>query len=214
MGLSIGILGLGKYGRSLAEHMYKLGADVLVADKDSVIIEEFSSKVNFAVCADLANEAELNDLGLGNLDVVVVSMGSNLEATIMSVAIAKEKGVGYVMAKTSSERMSSILTKIGVDKLIDPEEESGIRTAKILASGRVIDYIDIEGNLCMVEIKPKEKWLGHSLKDLEIRRTDHINIIAIKQGEEDWAFPDPRVEITAETSLMAVLDKKDLTRVQ
>ena len=120
MGLSIAILGLGKYGRSLAENMYALGADVLVVDKDPVLVDEFSTKVNSAVRADLANEAELNELGLGNLDVVVVAMGSNLEASIMSVAVAKEKGVDFVMAKTSSDRMSAILEKVGVDKIIDP----------------------------------------------------------------------------------------------
>lgn len=214
MSLSIGILGLGKYGRSLAENMYKLGADVLVVDKDRVLVDEFASKVNSAICADLANEAELNELGLGNLDIVVVAMGSNLEASIMSVAIAKEKGVDFVMAKSSTDRMSAILEKVGVDKIIDPEEESGIRTARILASGRVMDYIDMDGNLCMVEIKPKDKWIGHSLKELDIRRSDNINIIAMKTGKEDWVFPDPNEKITKETSLMAVLDKKNIRSIQ
>ena len=214
MSLSIAILGLGKYGRSLAENMYELGADVLVVDKDPVLIDEFSTKVNSAIRADLSNEAEINELGLGNLDIVVVAMGSNLEATILSVAVAKEKGVDFVMAKTSSDRMSSILEKVGVDKIIDPEEESGLRTARILASGRVMDYIDMEGNLCMVEVKPKNKWLGHSLKELDIRRSDNINIVAMKEGDSDWAFPDPNRKITPDTSLMAVLDKKNIKNIQ
>ena len=214
MGLSIGILGLGKYGRSLAENMYKLGADVLVVDKDQVLVDEFSSKVNSAICADLSSEAELNELGLGNLDIVAVAMGSNLEASIMSVAIAKEKGVGYVIAKTSSDRMSAILDKVGVDKIIDPEEESGIRTARILASGTVKDYIDMDGNLCMVEIKPKEKWIGHTLKDLDIRRSDNINIIAMKYGKGDWDFPNPDMKIKDDTSLMAVMDKRNIRKLQ
>jgi len=214
MGLSIGILGLGKYGRSLAENMYKLGADVMVADKDPILIDEFSTKVNSAVVADLANEMELNELGLGNLDIVVVAMGSNLEASILSVAIAKEKGVDFVMAKTSSDRMTAILEKVGVDKLIDPEEESGLRTARIIASGRVMDYIDMEGNLCMVEIKPKNKWIDHTIKDLDIRRTDKINIVAMRTGKGNWVFPDPNTVITSSTSLMAVLDKKDLKTIQ
>jgi len=214
MGLSIGILGLGKYGRSLAENMYKLGADVMVADKDPILIDEFSTKVNSAVVADLANEMELNELGLGNLDIVVVAMGSNLEASILSVAIAKEKGVDFVMAKTSSDRMTAILEKVGVDKIIDPEEESGLRTARIIASGRVMDYIDMEGNLCMVEIKPKNKWIDHTIKDLDIRRTDKINIVAMRTGKGNWVFPDPNTVITSSTSLMAVLDKKDLKTIQ
>ena len=214
MGVSIAILGLGKYGRSLAENIYKLGADVLVVDKNPVLIDDFSGKVNSAICADMTNEAEINELGLGNLDVVVVAMGSNLEATILSVAVAKEKGVGFVMAKTSSDRMSSILTKVGVDKIIDPEEESGLRTARILASGRVMDYIDMDGNLCMVEIKPKKKWINHSLMELDIRKSDNINIVAMKSGKEKWAFPDPQKMITESTSLMAILDKKDLRNVQ
>lgn len=214
MGLSIAILGLGKYGRSLAENMYALGADVLVVDKDPVLVDEFSTKVNSAVRADLANEAELNELGLGNLDVVVVAMGSNLEASIMSVAVAKEKGVDFVMAKTSSDRMSAILEKVGVDKIIDPEEESGLRTARILASGRVMDYIDMEGNLCMVEVKPKQKWIGFTLKELDIRRADNINIIAMRDNDDEWAFPNPNKKITEKTSLMAVLDKRDIKSIQ
>ena len=113
MSLSIGILGLGKYGRSLAENMYRFGADVMVVDKDAALIDEFSTKVNSAVVADLTSEAELNELGLGNLDIVVVAMGSNLEASILAVAIAKEKGVDFVIAKTSSDRMTAILEKIG-----------------------------------------------------------------------------------------------------
>ncbi|MBR6959046.1 MAG: TrkA family potassium uptake protein [Clostridiales bacterium] len=214
MSLSIGILGLGKYGRSLAENMYKFGADVLVADKDQARIDEISTKVNSAVVADLASEAELNELGLGNLDIVVVAMGSNLEASILSVAIAKEKGVGFVIAKTSSDRMTAILEKIGVDKIVDPEEESGLRTARIIASGRIMDYIDMEGNLCMVEIKPKNKWIDHTIKDLDIRRTDKINIVAMRTGKGNWVFPDPNTVITSSTSLMAVLDKKDLKTIQ
>lgn len=214
MSVSIAILGLGKYGRSLAENMYKLGADVLVVDKDPVLIDEFSSKVNSAICADMTNEAEINELGLGNLDVVVVAMGSNLEATILSVAVAKEKGVSFVMAKTASDRMSAILKKIGVDKIIDPEEESGLRTARILASGRVMDYIDMDGNLCMVEIKPKKKWLGHNLMELDIRKTENINIVAMKSGKEKWNFPDPQKKISESTSLMAILEKKDLKNIQ
>lgn len=214
MSVSIAILGLGKYGRSLAENMYKLGADVLVVDKDPVLIDEFSSKVNSAICADMTNEAEINELGLGNLDVVVVAMGSNLEATILSVAVAKEKGVSFVMAKTASDRMSAILKKIGVDKIIDPEEESGLRTARILSSGRVMDYIDMDGNLCMVEIKPKKKWLGHNLMELDIRKTENINIVAMKSGKEKWNFPDPQKKISESTSLMAILEKKDLKNIQ
>ena len=130
MGKSVAVLGLGKYGKSLAENLYMMGADVLAVDKDKEVINEFAGKCTSAVCANLENEDEVEALGLKNMDIVVCATG-NLAAAIMSVAVAKEKNVPLIVAKTSSDRMSSILLKIGVDKILDPEGEGGMRSARI-----------------------------------------------------------------------------------
>ena len=154
---SIAVLGLGKYGRSLAENLYKMGADVLAVDIKEELINEISDKCTSAVCADLTNEEEVSALGLANMDIVISAMGRNLAASIMSVAVAKDQGVPFVVAKTSTDRMASILTKVGADKIIDPEEEGGLRSARILMSASFMDFFEIDENMYMIEMKPKRE---------------------------------------------------------
>jgi trk system potassium uptake protein TrkA len=214
MSISIAVLGLGKYGRSLAESMYALGADVMVVDANENLINEFSSKSTVAVCADLGNEDEVKELGLGNMDIVCTAMGSNLAASILSVSIAKDQGVPFVIAKSGSQRMASILKKVGVDKVVDPENENGQRSARILASASVLDFFDVDGNLCMVEIKPKKKWLNKSLAELNIRKENNINVVGMKSKSDKWDFADPHRPITESTTLLVVMEKKALKDFQ
>ena len=119
---SIAVLGLGKFGRSLVRTLSSLGADVLAVDREETIVKEMADLCSEAVCADLASEESLIALGLKDMDVVVVAVGRNLEASIFAVSVAKEQGVPLVVAKSDSPRMSAILRKIGADKVIIPEE--------------------------------------------------------------------------------------------
>ncbi|MCR5754481.1 MAG: TrkA family potassium uptake protein [Acetatifactor sp.] len=211
---SIAVLGLGKYGRSLAESLYAMGMDVLVADKDEERIKEFAAKATVAVCADLEDESVVKELGLKNMDIVVIAMGSNLGASIMAVAVAKEQGVPFVMAKASSERMASILSKVGVDKIVDPEGESGMRTARVLTSTSYLDFFNVDDNLCMVEMNPKDKWVGKSIKTLNLRKLYNLNVVAMKKKSGAWSFVDPDAELTKDITLLIALEKKDLKRIQ
>ena len=210
MSLSIAVLGLGKYGRSLAKNLYEFGADVLVADQDPDLVKDFSANATVAVCADLTDEKELRELGLRNMDVVAVTMGTSLAASIMAVMVAKEEGVPFVLAKSTSDRMTAILKKIGADRVIDPEDESGLRSARILISPTVLDYFDVGGNLCMIEMKPREKWIGKSIRQLDLRRQHGLNVVALKEHGKDWTFVDPNLEITENTRLLTVLERENL----
>ncbi len=153
---SVAVLGLGRYGTSLAKSLYDMGADVLVADINEDKIEEMKDHCTVAVCADLENEEEIKALDIKNMDTVVCAMGRNLAASIMIVAVAKELGVPLVVAKSSSERMSSILRKVGADKIIIPEDFGGNQSARILLSDNFMDYFQVDDNLSMIEIKPRE----------------------------------------------------------
>ena len=170
MNKSIAVLGLGKYGSSLANNLYDMGADVMVVDCNKDKIQEFSEKATIAVLADLANEEEVKELGLSNMDIVVVTMGSDLEASIICVMEAKEQGVPVVMAKASSERMSIILQRIGADRIINPEYETGMRTARILTSSSFLDFFAVDEKLCLVKMIPKQKWIEKNLKELNLRK--------------------------------------------
>ena len=201
---SIAVLGLGKYGCSLAETLYSLGEDVMVVDHNERVIREMSTKVTSAVCADLSNEDEVVALGLQNMDIVIICMGGNIAASIVSVSIAKEKGVPTVV--------KAILKRVGADKIIDPEHEGGIRSARILASRHIHDYFEIDENLCMIELQPRSSWVGHNLIDLKLRKKYNMNVAAIKKQNGNWGYVDPNRILREEDLLMIIIEKKDIDK--
>ena len=211
---SIAVLGLGKFGQSLAEHLHELGVETMVVDRDPEIIQDFSSKSTVAICADLENEEEILALGIQNMDMVVVSMGSTLAPSVMCVVVAKEQGVPFVLAKASSDRMAAILKKVGADKIINPEAESGLRSAWMLASPAYLEVFDLDDELSMVEMVPEKAWVGKNLKELDLRSRFRVNVVATKQDGERWSFVNPESPILEGSHLLAVLEKRDLSRFQ
>ena len=211
MGKSVAVLGLGKYGKSLAENLYMMGADVLAVDKDKELINEFAGKCTSAVCANLENEDEVEALGLKNMDIVVCATG-NLAAAIMSVAVAKEKGVPLIVAKTSSDRMSSILLKIGVDKILDPEGEGGMRSARILLSKSFKDFLEIDSNMYIVEMYVKDEWVGKNLIELGLRQKHRMNVIAVREKGQKWCFSSPQEPLHKDMVLLIAMEKKDVNK--
>ena len=211
MGKSVAVLGLGKYGKSLAENLYMMGADVLAVDKDKELIKEFAGKCTSAVCANLENEDEVEALGLKNMDIVVCATG-NLAAAIMSVAVAKEKGVPLIVAKTSSDRMSSILLKIGVDKILDPEGEGGMRSARILLSKSFKDFLEIDSNMYIVEMYVKDEWVGKNLIELGLRQKHRMNVIAVRKKDQKWGFSSPNEPLEKDMVLLIAMEKKDVNK--
>jgi len=211
---SVAVLGLGKYGRSLSENLYDMGADVLAVDGNEAIVEDFKDKCTSAVCANLANEDEVLALDLKNMDIVVIAMGDDLAASIMSVTVAKEQGVPLVVAKTSSDRMASILLKVGADKILDPEGEGGARSARILLSSSFKDYFKLDDNMYMVEMMPKSEWIGKNLIELDLRSKMSLNVVAIRNKGSLWHFVDPKEPVSPDSELLIVMEKRHLKNWQ
>ena len=209
---SVAVLGLGKYGKSLAENLYNMGADVLAVDQDRELINDFAGKCTAAICANLADEDEVASLGLKNMDIVVTAMGGNLAASIMSVSVAKEQGVPMVIAKSSSKRMSSILLTVGADKILNPEGDEGMRSARVILSSSIEDFFEFGENLFMIEMSPKEEWVGKNLMQLNLRKMHNLNIVAIKEKGNRWKFIDVKKPLPADCSLLIVMDKKDMEK--
>ena len=210
MSKSIAVFGLGRFGKSLALSLYETGAQVMVVDKNESIIENISDKVTYAVIADLTNPDDIKGIGLEDIDIVVVAMGSDLTASIMSIMVSKELGVKQVIAKASDERMGSILSKVGADRILYPEEESGSRTARILTSDSFMEFFDIDDNLCPLEMKPKKEWVGKTLMELNLRKMYKINVVAIKGHNGMKSYIDPTRKLEENNNLLVVLDKNDL----
>jgi trk system potassium uptake protein TrkA len=214
MAKSIAVIGLGRFGRKLAESLYDMGADVMAVDRNPEIIASISSRVNYAIEADVSSADALIGMGLGTMDVVVVAMGSDLTASIMSVMVAKEQGVPLVVAKAADKRMGQILTKIGADRIIFPEEETGFRTARTLVMDTFLEFFDIDDNLCLLEIKPKPEWIGKNLIELNLREKYRVNVIAVKDHSEMRSFIDPSRPLEDDTELLVILEKADLNRLR
>ena len=214
MNKSIAVLGLGNYGMSLAKEMYEMGADVLAVDKDAEKIKEISDYCTEAVCMDLLSEEEITCLDLKSMDIVICAMGRNLAASIMGITVSKEQNVPTVMAKSSSKRMTSILQKVGADKVIIPEAENGVRTARIISSDTFLDFFQVDENLCMIEMKPKDDWVGHTLAELDIRKRYEVNIVAKQENaEKKWELINPREKLNPTCRLLIVLEKSQLTKL-
>ena len=212
---SVAVLGLGSYGKSLAVNLYEMGADVLVADRNEELIRDFSSRVTAAVCADLAVEDEVKQLGLQNTDVVITAMGQDLAPSIMCAAIAKESGVPLVVSKASSDLMASLLKRVGTDKVINPEVESGLRSARVLMSSSFFDFFQIDDSISMVEISPWPDWADRSVRQLNLRKKHNINLVAIKKPDGTWKpvrpddvlHSDERILIIAERSALEAINR-------
>ena len=214
MNKSIAVLGLGKYGMSLVRELNKIGVDVLAVDRDESVVKEIADYCTEAVCADLEDENSLLSLGLKDMDIVVVAIGDNLEASSMSVLVAKEQGVPRILAKSSSERMSVILNKVGADTVIQPEKYAGKRSAVILASETMLDYFQVDDSLCMIEMLPLDNWVGKSLIDLDLRSSQKINVVARKDEDGHWVLVDPDQPLKENSRLLVVLEQKDLVKIR
>ncbi|MBO4389289.1 MAG: TrkA family potassium uptake protein [Lachnospiraceae bacterium] len=209
---SIAVLGLGKYGSAVADALMEGGAEVMVVDYNEDLVDRYSDRVTHALIADLSDAKAVAGLGIGNMDAVVVCMAMDLEASIISIMVAKEQGVPLVIAKARSRRMGEILKKIGADQIVYPEEESGNRTARKLITSDFLEFFDLSDDLCIIEMVPKEQWVGQSLKALNLRGKFGINVVAIRNGERVNAVINPDRPLEKSDSLLMVVNKEDVKK--
>ena len=207
------ILGLGTVGQSMAKELMAHNVEVLVADRNEELISQIAPDVTYAVSADLSDAGAIKELGLKNMDVVIVCMSRNLEASIMCIMGAKEEGVPQIIAKASSSRTVEIFRKIGADKIFQPEVEEGILTARKLLSSNFIDFFDLSENISIVDMLPMEDWIGKSMKQLDLRKKHGINVIAVISHDTVDYLADPDAPIPADCHLLVTVNNKNLNQL-
>lgn len=205
---SFAIVGCGLFGSSVARTLHALGNEVLAIDGDPDVVEVISSEVTHAVQADVMDDTVMKELGLTNFDVVIVSIGTDLQASIMATLIVKELGVKQVVAKAQSELHGKVLKKIGADKVIYPERDMGVRVAHNLTSKSIIDYIELSPDYSILEIRSLEKWWGKTLSELRLRNKFGINVMAIKRSDQVNISPGPN-DLIEEGDILVVLGGTD-----
>ncbi|WP_300408288.1 TrkA family potassium uptake protein [Lagierella sp.] len=198
------VVGCGRFGKALAIKLSELDQEVLAIDKDEEVINELSSYVTHAVTANITVEGVLEELGIQNFDVVIVGMSANFEASVLVTTISKELGVPTVVVKVKDSFQGKIMTKVGADKVIIPEKESGYRLAHSLVKGGILDFIEVSDEYSMMEVKAPATWIDRKIIDLGIRQDDDLTIIAIRRDNEDIVNPSPQ-EIIEEKDILLVL---------
>lgn len=207
---SFAVIGLGQFGMTVAVTLAESDCDVLAIDDKEENIEEISEKVTYAVKADVCEPGILKSLGVQNVDVAIIAVAENLEASISATMQAKDLGVPFVVAKSMNNLHGRILEKIGADKIIYPEQAMGFRVARNLISRGFIDIFELSSEFSMAEFVIPDNWVGKSLLELNVREKYHINVIGIKMGEEVNVDIRPDMPLPTGCSVMAVGKNKDL----
>ena len=208
------VIGLGRFGRTLARQLCKLGAEVMAMDLDNDLVQQVAEDVTHAVVGDSQDKDVLRALGVRDFDCAIVAIGSNLAASVLTVMNLQELEVPYIICKAHDETHSRVLQKLGVNKVVIPEQENAARLARSLNSHNVLDYIELSEDYGILELPAPMSWIGRSLKELHIRAKLGVNIIAVENGQKTNVSPSADYVI-GEGDIMVVLgDNYSLEAVQ
>ncbi len=190
------VIGLGRFGTSLALTLSSLGHDVLAVDTSEQAVQKVANEVTHSVQADARDESALKALGIRNFDVVVVAIGNDLEANILITVMLKELGIKYVVVKAQSNLHGKVLEKVGADKVVYPEKDMGIRLAQSLVSSNVMDYIELHPNYSIMEVLAPFAYTNKTLGELDLRAKYGLSVLAIKKNDTIVVAPgaDSKVE--------------------
>ena len=208
------VIGLGRFGSSIATTIYSLGNDVLVIDKNEDLIQDIASEVTHAVQADATDENALRALGIRNFDVAIISIGGDIQSSVMATLLLRELGVKYIIAKGNGELHAKVLYKIGADRVVLPEKDMGVRVAHNIISSSILDYIELSSDYSIMEVKAFEDWVGKDLKSLELRKKYGINVIAIKKGEKINLNPAADDIVCKDNVIVAIGSKEALNSLE
>lgn len=208
------VIGMGRFGYSLATKLYELGYDVLAIDDDEENIKNIAERVTYAVQADATDINTLKAIGLRNIEVVVVAIATDINASLMTTLNARELGIKEVFAKAQNEQHAKVLYKVGADRVFLPERDMGNRVAHNIASNNILDLIELDPNHSIIEINAIEQWEGKSLADLDLRAKYGINVIAIKRGDKLNISPIAKDEIQKIDILVVIGDNNSLAKIK
>ena len=208
------VIGLGRFGRSVCETLYANGAEVMALDINQSRVDSAVDIATHAVCANAMDANTLEELGISDFDVAIVSIGHDIKAGGLVTMQLKEMGVPTVIAKALDETQGRMLKKLGADKVVYPERDMGRRVAHNLRSTNIMDFIEVSPDYSLSEIRPLDKWVGKDLGQLGMRVKYGINVLAIKNGENVNAAPDAATVIREDDTLLVICPEKTLRMLE
>ena len=208
------VIGMGRFGSSVARAISDMGFEVLAIDSDEGRVQDIVNIVTHAVSADSTDEEALKALGIRNFDVVVVSIGQDIQSSILTTLILKDLGVPRIIVKAQNELHGKVLNKIGADKVIYPERDMGLRVAHHLVSPNIMDFIELSSDHSIIEMQAAPQMVGKNLKELDVRAKFGCNVMAIKNNGKMNISPNADDGIKSDDILIIVGANKDLQKME
>lgn len=208
------VVGLGRFGASVARILYELGHSVMGIDEDEARVQALANQITHVVQADATDENTLRSLGLRNFDTVIVAIGQNLEASILVTLMLKEIGVKTVVAKAATDAHGKVLERVGADRVVFPEKEMGAKLARFLAQSNILDFIELTPDVSLVEFSPGDGFHGKTLRQLDLRARFHVTVLAIRRGRQVLISPPADEPLHVGDIVVAIGNNDNIERLQ
>lgn len=198
------VIGLGRFGSSVAANLHRFGKSVLGIDSDEEVLNASLPHLSKGVVADAADEQTLRELGVSDCDAAIVGIGSDVGTSIMVTQVLKELGVPIVIARATNDRHAQCLLKVGADRIVLPERDMGVRVARNIASANLLDFIELDPGTSIQEIAVHEDMVGRTLRDQDLAGRYGANVIAIKRNDDLIINPEPDEVLHAGDIIIAI----------
>lgn len=208
------VLGLGRFGMSVARTLCELGQEVLAVDSHEDLVSDIAPYVTQAMQLDATDEEALSSLDIRSFDAAIVSIGQNTRDSILVSVLLKELGVPYLVAKATDDLHAKVLRKIGVDRVVFPERDMGARLARNIIAPNVLELMELSDDHQIIEIRVPSKWVGNSIVGLNVRRHYGVNILAIHRGERFLVSPAPDMLFETNDTLLVLGKKEDIEHLE
>lgn len=208
------VIGLGRFGGSICKELVDQGVEVMAIDMSEEKVGNFANIASHAVVADTTDEHVLRELGLRNFDHVIVAIGDDIQASILTTLMLKEIGVGFITVKAQNDYHEKVLRKIGADQVVHPERDMGRRIAHKILSNNVLDYLELSDEHSIVELVAGDTLHGNTIIDLDVRARFGINIVAIKRGRDINVSPQATDPIQKGDILIVIGADSDINRFE
>jgi len=207
---TIAVIGLGQFGGTVAKMLASMEHEVLGVDIDPEVVQKISPFITHAIVADTTDEEAIKALALSQFDIVIVAIGDNIQANLMTSMLLKEMNMPYVVSKAENALQGKMLKKMGVDKVIYPEYDVAQRLAQSLTRDHVMDYLQLSKNISLIEIKVPTFLVGANLKDSNLREKYNLNAVGIRRGEDLEVPPNPSTILGEDDKLLVIGNNSDL----
>ncbi|MCR5151159.1 MAG: TrkA family potassium uptake protein [Clostridiales bacterium] len=208
---SVLIIGMGNFGSQIARRMEELRCEVMAVDINEECVDNIMPYVTNAVIGDSTDEEFLRSLGIGNFDVCIVALGSLFQSSLETTSLLKELGAKLVISRATSEVQRKFLLRNGADEVVYPEMQMAFRVATKYASDRILDFIQLDNNYSIYEMKVPNEWHGKTLTQMDIRRKHKVNILTIKRGENVF-IPSPDTVLSNGDIAFAIGEEHDIRK--